>query len=132
MPKSTTSAVAILRRRSEQNPELLQLLAQERVHNQVAGIVVNERLQARFTQAELAERAGTSQPTITRLEDANYRGHSLNLLVRVACAVGKEVQISFVRPSSLVSTLRDQKWEHVGGEVANTKFSTCSSLPLAA
>ena len=54
------------------------------------------RKQAGFTQAELAKAVGTSTSVISRLEDANYDGHSLAMLRRVADAFGKRVQISFV------------------------------------
>lgn len=41
----------------------------------------------RLTQAELARRAGTSQPAIARLESGTYRNLSLSFLRRVAGAL---------------------------------------------
>jgi predicted transcriptional regulator len=49
-----------------------------------------------LTQAELARLIGSHQPVIARLEDADYRGHSLTLLKRVARALGKRVEIRLV------------------------------------
>src|SRR5258708_32098 len=42
-----------------------------------------------LTQAELAKKVGTTQSLIARLEDAEYTGHSLTMLERIAtaCAV---------------------------------------------
>ena len=44
------------------------------------------RADAGLTQAELARRIRTTQSVIARLEDAEYRGHSLAMLERIAAA----------------------------------------------
>ena len=41
-----------------------------------------------LTQMDLAKRVGTTQSVIARLEDAEYAGHSLRMLERVALACG--------------------------------------------
>lgn len=41
-----------------------------------------------LTQKELAEKVGTSQPAIARLESGNYKNLSLSFLRRVAKALG--------------------------------------------
>ena len=43
-----------------------------------------------MTQTELAKKVGTTQFVIARLEDAEYTGHSLTMLERIAavCGVG--------------------------------------------
>jgi ribosome-binding protein aMBF1 (putative translation factor) len=45
---------------------------------------------AGWTQAELAKKVRTTQSVIARLEDAEYTGHSLRMLERIAtvCGVG--------------------------------------------
>ena len=52
--------------------------------------------QAGVSQAELARRVGTTQSVISRLEDADYGGHSLALLQRIAAALERRVEIRFV------------------------------------
>ena len=54
----------------------------------LAMVVREMREAAGFTQAELAKKAGTTQSVIARLEDAQYAGHSLTMLERVAAACG--------------------------------------------
>jgi transcriptional regulator with XRE-family HTH domain len=44
----------------------------------------------------LAKRVGTTQSVISRLEDADYEGHSLEMLQRIAKAVNKRLEIRFV------------------------------------
>jgi DNA-binding XRE family transcriptional regulator len=62
----------------------------------VARKIYDLRTQANLTQGELAKLVGTSTSVISRLEDADYEGHSLAMLRRIAAAVGKRVEIRFV------------------------------------
>lgn len=54
------------------------------------------RCQAGLTQSELAKLVGTTASVISRLEDAEYEGHSLAMLRRIAAALNKRVEIRFV------------------------------------
>jgi len=55
---------------------------------------------AGLSQRELAKRIGTSPSVICRLEDADYEGHSLTMLRRIAAAVDHRVEIRLVRNRS--------------------------------
>jgi predicted transcriptional regulator len=48
-----------------------------------------------LTQKELADRIGTKQSAIARLEDADYDGHSLSMLQKIAGALNQRVEIKF-------------------------------------
>jgi len=63
---------------------------------EVARDVHRLRTAAGLTQAQLARLVGTTASVICRLEDAEYEGHSLSMLRRVAAAVGKRVEVRFV------------------------------------
>lgn len=63
----------------------------------VAKEVIALRKQANMTQQELAERVGTSQPAIARLESGNYRNLSLSFLRRVAHALGAVPEVHLRR-----------------------------------
>ena len=54
------------------------------------------RTDAGLSQRELAARVGTTASVICRLEDADYEGHSMAMLRRIAAAVGKRVEVRFV------------------------------------
>jgi transcriptional regulator with XRE-family HTH domain len=54
----------------------------------LAILVLEMREQAGLSQEELAERVGTTQSVIARLEDAEYKGQSLRMLERIAAACG--------------------------------------------
>lgn len=57
-------------------------------------LVHHWRLVKDMTQEELAERVGTQQSSIARLERGKY-APSLTLLIKVAHALGKELEIRF-------------------------------------
>jgi ribosome-binding protein aMBF1 (putative translation factor) len=58
------------------------------------GLLVREmREDAGLTQTELAKKVGTSQSVIARLEDAEYTGHSLTMLERIAAACGVALKL---------------------------------------
>lgn len=61
----------------------------------VALRIVALRQTAGLTQRELATKVGTTQQVISRLESADYRGHSLTMLRRLADALDAEVIVDF-------------------------------------
>ncbi len=107
MPKppkrtETSDAVEIMHRRYfEGKPEMMAMLEEELVNAELSRLVYDLRVEAKLTQAQLAKRVGTTQSVISRLEDADYEGHSLAMLRRIAQAVGCVVEIR-VRPTGSV------------------------------
>ena len=63
---------------------------------EIARKLYDLRDKAGLSQRELAKRVGTSASVICRLEDADYDGHSLSMLQRIAAALDKRVEIRFV------------------------------------
>jgi len=92
----TSDAVKILDRMAGESPELARLTEEARVNAKVAQLIYDARQKAGLSQAELADRIGTKQGVISRLEDADYEGHSLSMLLRVATALGKQVSVEFL------------------------------------
>ena len=54
------------------------------------------RTGAGLSQRQLAKMIGTTASVICRLEDADYEGHSLAMLNRIATALNRRVEIHFV------------------------------------
>lgn len=77
------------------DPEYDRRLEQARMDSDVAQIVYDIREAAGLTQKELAQRVGTTQSVIARLEDADYHGHTLRMLRRIGSALGYEVEVRF-------------------------------------
>ncbi len=59
----------------------------------LALLVREMREDAGLTQTELAKKVGTTQSVIARLEDAEYTGHSLPMLERIAVACGVALKL---------------------------------------
>lgn len=95
-PKSTSDAVAILAHMTGNEPSMKALIEAERANLQVATEIYTLRTAAKLSQAQLAEKIGTTQSVISRLEDADYNGHSLAMLQRIASALNKRDEIRFV------------------------------------
>ena len=55
------------------------------------------RRESGLSQKELAQRVGTTQQQISRLESPSYEGHSLSMLRRVAEVLGATVRIELLR-----------------------------------
>ena len=109
--KPTTDAIEILHRRYyEGRPERLKELEEARVEDEVAHKIYALRTKAGLSQRQLAKLVGTSASAICRLEDADYEGHSMAMLKRIAEALNKRVEIRFVsvRPSKARKTSREQ------------------------
>jgi ribosome-binding protein aMBF1 (putative translation factor) len=90
---NTDDALKIIRRSIGNDPELEDMLRDSSINAQVSMIIYDIRKQAGLTQSQLAEAIGTTQSVIARLEDADYEGHSLSMLTRIASALNQKLEI---------------------------------------
>ncbi len=91
--KTTRDALTILKMELGKRPGFQRILEEERVNLQAALAIRKARHEAGFSQAALARKIGTSQAVISRLEDADYTGHTLKLLERIALACKQHVRL---------------------------------------
>ena len=95
--RATSDAVEILNRKFyEGDPEKLKSLAECRANDEIARKIQTLRAKAGLTQAQLAKLVGTTASVICRLEDADYEGHSVAMLRRIAAALDRRVEIRFL------------------------------------
>jgi ribosome-binding protein aMBF1 (putative translation factor) len=95
--KYTTDALEILDRRYFRGkPEMQALLAEVEADDEIARHIYDLRTKAGLSQRALAKKVGTTASVICRLEDADYEGHSLAMLRRIANALNKRLEIRFV------------------------------------
>ena len=93
----TTDAIEILHRRHyEGRPKRLVELETARADDQVVWKITALRTEAGLSQRQLAKLVGTTASVICRLEDADYEGHSLTMLNRIATAMKCRVEIRFL------------------------------------
>ncbi|MEX2171647.1 MAG: helix-turn-helix transcriptional regulator [Pirellulales bacterium] len=67
---------------------------------EVAEVLYAARKAAGLTQAQLAQVTGTTQEVVSQLEDADYNGHSLSMLRRIAAALDSHVELRLVPNST--------------------------------
>jgi transcriptional regulator with XRE-family HTH domain len=90
---NTKDALKIIDQMVGDDGELRQMIAEENVNVTVARMIYEARTDAGLTQKKLAELVGTKQPVIARLEDADYDGHSLTMLNRIAKALKRRLRV---------------------------------------
>jgi predicted transcriptional regulator len=92
----TKTALTIIDRITGEDPELREWIEEETINARVARMIYDARTRVGLTQQQLAELVGTKQPVIARLEDADYEGHSLTMLQRIATALNQKLEIHLV------------------------------------
>jgi len=102
--RNTRDALKILDKHFGTYPGEEDLDAQFDEQIDVAQALYDARTAARLTQSQLAKRAGTTQQVISQLEDADYQGHSLSMLRRIAAALNRRVEIRLVQNSHKKAT----------------------------
>ena len=65
---------------------------QDVTREEVITLFRNYRKELGMTQSQLGQKAGVTQPNITRFESGNYNP-SLEFMVRIAVAMGKKVKV---------------------------------------
>ena len=95
--RSTSDGIAILdRRHFAGRPARLRALADATLNAGVAQEIFALRTKAGLTQKQLADLVGTTDSVISRLEDADYSGHSIKMLSRISAALNRRLEIHFV------------------------------------
>ena len=90
----TTDALKIMDQMIGDDTGVRILIAEATINAEVAQLIYDARTQAGMTQQQLAKLIGSSQPVIARLEDADYDGHSLTMLQRIAEALDRRLEIT--------------------------------------
>ena len=95
--KPTRDLLEIIDRRFfEGRPERLAELEEARASAAIARQVYDLREKAGLSRRELARLVGATQTAIRRLEEDDYEGHSLEMLHKIAHALGRRVDIRFL------------------------------------
>lgn len=82
-----------------QDPEYVAAWEASEEEFALANALIEARSQAHMTQEQVAEKMGTSQAFVARLEGAHGMP-STRTLQRFAAATGSKLRISFARPAS--------------------------------
>lgn len=94
--RKTHDALEVIDRMVGDDTELRRQIEQETVNSRVASLLYEARTAAGLTQQQLATLIDSKQSVIARLENADYEGHSLSMLIRIADALGNRLVIDMV------------------------------------
>ena len=95
--RATTDGLEIIHRRYYAGrPDRVAALEEAKANDDIARKIHQLRAAAGLSQRQLAKMIGSTASVICRLEDADYEGHSLAMLNRIAAALNKRVKINFV------------------------------------
>jgi ribosome-binding protein aMBF1 (putative translation factor) len=96
----TDDALEILRSLTKADPEVEEMVKASSLNAELAQLIFAARTRAGLTQKQLAEKIGTQQSVIARLEDADYEGHSLSMLQKIATALNQRLEVQLVEITS--------------------------------
>lgn len=88
------------------DPVKLASLERERLNAGIGLQIYDLRTAAKLTQRQLATLVGTTASVICQLEDADYYGHSLTMLHRIATALSAKIELRFVPISKTGATAK--------------------------
>jgi len=78
------------------DPEFRKAFDKEEIYASLAIQIAKIRQKEALTQQELAKRLHTTQQTISRLENIHNRSYSLDTLIKLAYALGKQLKVKLV------------------------------------
>jgi ribosome-binding protein aMBF1 (putative translation factor) len=90
--------IEVLKARALRNPKIKAEYDRLGPICELVGTMLEARHEAGLSQKEVAERMGTTQSVVARLEGAHHLP-SLDLVTRYAAAVGRRVNIQFIPAS---------------------------------
>ena len=92
----TRDALKILEKVTGNSKSVRAGITEAKINFEVAQMIYDARTKAGMSQSKLASLIGSKQPVIARLEDADYEGHSLTMLQRIATALEQRLELRFV------------------------------------
>lgn len=92
----TSDALKIIDNLTSNDPDIEDMVRKSSLNTIVAQLIYEARTTRGMTQKQLADLVGTKQSAIARLENADYDGHSLSMLQKVACALNQRVEIKLL------------------------------------
>ncbi|MEG3842267.1 helix-turn-helix transcriptional regulator [Microcoleus sp. herbarium14] len=104
----TNDAVKILQQMTSEDPEMEEMIKESSFNAELAQLIYHVRTQAGLTQQQLADRIGTKQSVIARLEDAEYEGNSLLIMQKIARALNQRLEVHLI-PIALEENRTEQR-----------------------
>lgn len=91
----TRNFADVIRQQMAADPGLAASIENELTALHAAALIYQTRKLAGLTQTEMATKVGTHQSVIARLEDSDYDGHSISMLMKIAAALDCRLKLEF-------------------------------------
>lgn len=95
----------IIRRKMDNDPELAARVEEHAVDRYIGTEIYELRKRLGLTQTQLAKKIGSHQSVIARLEDADYEGHTLSMLKKIAAATDTRYRGGFYAKPTPVESM---------------------------
>jgi transcriptional regulator with XRE-family HTH domain len=105
------------------DPELNELFQKELAELKLAEQIQAARQSAKLSQAGLAERIGTKQAGVARMERADYTGYTVTTLAKIAAATGSRLDVRLV-PIRVVDTVTGRSGREVLRDLVTVRRPT--------
>lgn len=86
-------------RQDRSNADSIQPAGREFARLQIADQIAKLRIRAGLSQAALADRIGTKQAGVARMERRDYQGYTVTTLAKIAAATGARLEVRLAPPS---------------------------------
>ncbi len=96
MAKKTESFTAYMDKTLGADAELNAAFQRELARLKLANQITTARQKRGLSQRALADRIGTKQPTVARMERADYTGYTVTTLAKIAAATGAMLDVRIV------------------------------------
>lgn len=88
----TRNALELIKKRLKEKPDLQAAYYEEKKNYYIACKIREYRKRAKLTQKKLAQLIGTKQSVVSRLENAEYTGHSLSVLKKISAVLNEPLE----------------------------------------
>jgi ribosome-binding protein aMBF1 (putative translation factor) len=96
MAKAMTKRKTLLEELHEEiaaNPAMNETYQRELARLEISNQILRARQHAKLSQADLADRIGTKQAGVARMERADYTGFTVSTLAKIAVATGLQLEV---------------------------------------
>lgn len=97
MTKHKKATTETLKQKLMENPEFKAEYESQQPYFEIAMQIIKARIDAGLTQKQLAERLGTTQSVIARIESFDYGRINLQTLQKIADALGMRLQVQLLK-----------------------------------
>lgn len=101
----------IISRKLEENKDFRKRFFRGQADDEIASSIRSLREKRKMRQVDLAAESGMRQSAISRIEQANYSGWSLNTLFRVADALDARLTVAFEPVETVIEHYKEREAE---------------------